>query len=325
MKRIVTILALAAGAAFQVEAAQPLRCVIEPDKVAEVGTPVIGVVESVLVDRGDVVRQGQLLAQLRANVERASVGAAEVRAQADADVQAAMANFDFQKQKLARTEELMQKKFVSAQALDQVRAETSVAEQRLAQTKEQSRLARQELESANAQLALRSIRAPFSGIIADRYVNVGERVEVKPMFRVVKIDLLRVEIIAPAALYGTVKNGMPAQITPELPNAAKLDAKIVLVDRLIDAASNTFRVRAELPNANGTVPSGSRCRAELPGVGDTTQAAAQPASPASAPAQPAAAQPAPAQPQKAAAAQGVPAQPQKTAAAPMQPSLRVRP
>src|SRR3954470_2672373 len=214
-KRTMPVMVLAlAGAAFGVEAAQPLRCVIEPDRVAEVGTPVIGVVESVLVDRGDVVRQGQLLAQLRANVERASVGAAEVRAQADADVQAASANYEFQKQKLARTEELMQKKFVSAQALDQVRAEASVAEQRLAQAREQKRVAQQELHTANAQLGLRQIRAPFSGIVADRYVNAGERVEVKPMFRIARIDPLRVEIVAPAALYGSIKKGMPAQIIP---------------------------------------------------------------------------------------------------------------
>jgi RND family efflux transporter MFP subunit len=266
MKKIVMMLALCAGAVFQAHAAQPLRCVIEPDKVAEVGTPVIGVVESVLVDRGDVVRQGQLLAQLRANVERASVGAAEVRAQADADVQAAAANYEFQKQKLARTEELMLKKFVSAQALDQVRAEASVAEQRLAQSREQKRLAQQELQTAHAQLGLRQIRAPFAGIVADRYVNVGERVEVKPMFRIARIDPLRVEIVAPAALYGSIRKGMPAQIIPELPNAGRLDTKVVLVDRIIDAASNTFRVRAELPNANGAVPSGLRCRAELPGV-----------------------------------------------------------
>ena len=38
------------------------------------------------------------------------------------------------------------------------------------------------------------------------------------------------------------------------------------VDRVIDAASNTFRVRAELPNANSAIPSGLRCRAEIAGV-----------------------------------------------------------
>ncbi|MDB5863904.1 MAG: hypothetical protein JWO70_1710 [Betaproteobacteria bacterium] len=275
MKKTGIVLALVAGIALEAAAAQPpLRCVIEPDRVAEIGSPVIGVVESVHVERGDIVRQGQLLAQLRAPVERASVGAAEVRAQADADVQAAVANYEFQRQKLARTEELMNKKFVSAQALDQVRAETSVAEQRLAQAREQKRVAKQELETAHAQLGLRQIRAPFAGIVADRYVSAGERVEVKPMFRLAKVDPLRVEIIAPAALYGSIRKGMAAQITPELPNAARLDTKVVLVDRIIDAASNTFRVRAELPNANAAVPSGLRCRAEMAGVAEAVVPAA---------------------------------------------------
>ncbi len=50
---------------------------------------------------------------------------------------------------------------------------------------------------------------------------------------------------------------------PELPNAPALLAEVVLVDTVIDGASNTFRVRATLPNPDGTLPSGLRCRAEL--------------------------------------------------------------
>ena len=275
MKKTSVFLLLTGALVGATHAAQPpLRCVIEPDRQAEVGSAVIGVVETILVERGDIVKQGQLLATLKATVERASVSAATVRAQADADIQAASANFDFQKQKLARTEELMQKKFVSAQALDQVRAETSVAEQRLAQAREQRRVAGKELEFAHAQLGMRQIRAPFGGVVADRYINVGERVEQKPMFRLAKIDPLRVEIIVPAAAYGTVQKGVFAQIMPELPNAARLDAKVVLVDRMIDAASNTFRVRAELPNAKAAIPSGLRCRAEITGVTAPVQASA---------------------------------------------------
>jgi cobalt-zinc-cadmium efflux system membrane fusion protein len=276
MKKLLTFLILSACAGTA-SAQAPLRCVIEPDRSAEVGSAVIGVVETVYVERGDMVQKGQLLAQLRASVERASVGAAQVRAQADADIQAAGANYEFQRQKLARTEELMQKKFVSAQALDQVRAETSIAEQKLAQAREQKRVAREELEFAHAQLGMRQIRAPFAGIVADRYVNPGERVEVKPMFRIAKTDPLRVEIIVPAASYGLVQKGVFATVMPELPNAPRVDAKVVLVDRMVDAASNTFRVRAELPNAKGTIPSGLRCKAEIAGVTGTTPATPAPA------------------------------------------------
>jgi len=243
--------------------AAPLRCVIEPDRAAEIGSPVIGVVEAILVERGDIVREGHILARLRASVERASVSAAEIRAQADAEVRGAQANYDFLRQKQTRAEDLVHKNFISQQALDQVRAETSVARERLAQAQEQQRVAKHELDLALAQLGQRTIRAPFDGIIADRYVSVGERVEDKPMFRIAKVNPLRVEVIVPAAQFGTVRAGMLARVTPDLPNASVVEAKIVLVDKLVDSASNTFRVRATLPNADGAIASGLRCKAEL--------------------------------------------------------------
>ena len=260
LKSALTFALLLAAGTLQ---AAPLRCVIEPDRAAEVGSPVIGVVESIGVERGDFVREGQILARLHANVERASVGAAETRAQADADVRGAKANYEFLRQKQSRAEELVQKNFISQQALDQVRAETSVAEQKFLQAQEQQRVARQELQLALAQLRQRFIRAPFDGIVAERYVMVGERVEEKPMFRIAKVNPLRVEVIVPSAQFGSIDQNMVARVTPELPNAAVLQARVVLIDKLVDPASNTFRVRAELPNADNLVPSGLRCRAEL--------------------------------------------------------------
>src|SRR6185503_9183802 len=263
-QQMVLICAWACAPPFEALAAgQALRCVIEPDRVAEVGSPVIGVIESISVERGDYVQEGQLLARLRAGVERASVSAAEVRAQAEADVRAAQANYEYLHEKQARAEDLVEKNFISRQALDQVRAEASVAEQKWAQAREQRNIAKHELELARAQLGQRSIRAPFAGIIAERYVTVGERIEEKPMFRVAKTDPLRVEVIVPAAQFGTIRPGMIARVTPDLPGAASVDARVVLVDKLVDAASNTFRVRGELPNPNSAVPSGLRCKAEL--------------------------------------------------------------
>jgi len=58
-------------------------CLIEPQRVAEIGSQVIGVVESLLVERGDRVTKGQVIAVLRADVERAAVGVAQSRADAE--------------------------------------------------------------------------------------------------------------------------------------------------------------------------------------------------------------------------------------------------
>jgi membrane fusion protein, heavy metal efflux system len=267
MKRTtIMILACATLTAAAAAAAPAHRCLIEPDHVAEIGSQVTGVVASLHVERGDLVKKGQLLARLRSGVERASVTVAKTRAEADADLKAAEASYEFQRQKLVRAEELVGKNFISQQALEQVRTETSVAEQKLVQAREQQQIAQRELELAQAQLRMRAIRAPFDGIVAERYIAVGERVEERAMFRIARVDPLRIEVVVPAALFGSVDKGMVARVTPDLPKAESLDATVVLVDRLVDPASNTFRVRAALANPGGVVPSGLRCRAEFHAV-----------------------------------------------------------
>ena len=52
--------------------ADPLACMIEPEKVAEIGAPGIGIIHKITVERGDVIKAGQVLAYLRSDIERAS-------------------------------------------------------------------------------------------------------------------------------------------------------------------------------------------------------------------------------------------------------------
>lgn len=245
-------------------AAQPLGCLFEPERIAEVGSPVIGVVATVNVERGDVVRKGQVLAALHSDVERASVDLANTRAKAEADVKTAEANLNLARITQQRGEELVRKKFISQQAQDKSIAETQIAEQRLLFAREQLAVSNGELGLARAQLKQRFIRSPIDGVIADRYVWPGERVEEKALFRVAKIHPLRVEMVVPVSLYGLLSRNMMITVTPEMPNATPLQARVVLVDKLIDGASNTFRIRAEIENKDMTIPSGLRCRAELP-------------------------------------------------------------
>lgn len=245
-------------------AAQPLGCLFEPERVAEIGSPVIGIVASVNVERGDLVRKGQVLATLRSDVERASVDVAHTRAKAEADVRTAEANLKLARLTQQRSEELVSKKFISQQALDKAIADTDVAEQKLSLAREQLNVWSGELAVARAQLGQRLIRSPIDGIVADRYIWAGERVEDKALFKVAKIDPLRVEMVVPVALFGLLTPGMKIDVTPEMPNATMLQAEVVLVDKIIDGASNTFRIRAEIANKDMTIPSGLRCKANLP-------------------------------------------------------------
>lgn len=243
--------------------AEPLGCLIQPYQEADIGSQVVGVLDHVLVERGDFVKKGQPVAQLNADVERAALQGAKLRAEATADLRAAASNHEFAQKKKIRTEDLYQKNFISQQATDQAVTEAQVAEMRLRQAREAQRLAQQELALALAHLAQRTIRSPLSGVVVEKYLSEGERVEEKPVVKVATIDPLRVEVIVPANHFSRIKLGMSANVKPEGADPEVRSAKVIVVDKVIDAASNSFRVRLELPNPNLTLPPGLRCKVDF--------------------------------------------------------------
>lgn len=244
---------------------QPIGCLIGPERLADIGTPIVGVVAAMNVDNGDAVQAGQALAVLSRDVESAGVQAAELRAQMDADVRAAEANLVLAAQRHLRAQQLLEQGFISHQATEQARADQVVATQKLEQARAQKQVAARELGVVRAQLAQRTLRSPFDGIVTERFVNVGERVEDKPLMRLAMLDPLRVEIVVPANRYGTLAVHDRLSIQPEIPNVAPVMARVTHIDKVIDAASNTFRVRMTLPNPGNKLPAGARCRVELPG------------------------------------------------------------
>ena len=144
---------------------------------------------------------------------------AKLRAEATADLRAAASNHEFAQKKKVRTEDLYQKNFVSQQATDQAVTEAQVAEMRLRQAREAQRMAQQELALAQAQLAQRTIRSPLSGVVVEKYLSEGERVEEKAVVKVATIDPLKVEVIVPASYFSRIKQGMSATVKPDVADA----------------------------------------------------------------------------------------------------------
>jgi len=243
--------------------ANPLGCLIEPDRVADVGSASVGVIESIAVERGDFVTAGQVVARLSAGVERASVAVAESRAGANAEVKAAEAAADLARAKLNRARDLLKSEFISPQALEQAQAESRMADERARQARDARDVAQREFQLSAAQLGQRIIRAPFEGIVVERYRTQGERIEREPVVRIARIDPLRIEAIAPAERFGSIQSGQVGLVKPQLPQFGTLKATVTVVDRVVDAASNSFRVRLTLPNPDNKIPSGLRCSVDI--------------------------------------------------------------
>ena len=237
-------------------------------------------VDRVHVERGERVAAGQPLIGLRSAVEAATANVAELRAKIDADIRAAQASVELARQKMQRARTLVAEDFVSTQAVEQASAEHEVAVQKLAQARGQQQVWEAERRVAEAQLALRTVRSPFAGVVVERYVTAGERVEDKPLLRVAVVHPLRVELMVSTQHYGALHAGDSITVRPELPGARPVVAKVMHIDKVMDAASNSFRVRLTLPNPNDELPAGLRCKAELPLAAGAAAASAPSAQPA---------------------------------------------
>jgi len=244
-------------------AAQPLDCLIQPGQVVQVGAPVSGVLEGVDVDRGDTVRRGQVVARLESAVERAQTQLAQARAAQTAELQAAERGREFARRESSRARDLAGEAFVSKAAADKAETDARVSEDRVQQANERRRQAEQELRVAEAQLARRQVRSPIGGIVVERYMSAGELAEDRPILRIAEVHPLRVEVVVPAPAFGLVVSGRRVTVRPDSGPVREATGTVTIVDRVLDPASNTFRVRLTLPNADMRIPAGSRCKVDL--------------------------------------------------------------
>jgi RND family efflux transporter MFP subunit len=264
---VVLLLATAfSGAAAELEAPAPepdpseLDCLIEPQKSVVVSAPVIGVVWEVLVERGDFVEEGQVLARLESRIERATVALATARAEAEAGLNAGEARFEFEQRRLERSRRLHQKGVLSDRELDEVESARLVAEANLLRARENRDLAGLELGRAEAALERRTIQSPVKGVVVKVILNQGEYADPPQVVELAQIDPLRVEVFAPVSRLGTIAVGMVGHVIPEQPVGGVYEAEVVVVDKVVDAASGTFGVRLELPNPDTSLSAGLKCR-----------------------------------------------------------------
>lgn len=260
-------LALAAGlAAPRAQAQASHDCLVEPAQTVEVGSPGTGLLEKVLVRRGDRVTQGQVLAVLESRAEAAATELARLKSEARGPLQAAREKMEFAQRKFQRRSEMAAQKLGSVQERDDAEAEFAQARAELLLAQEAVQQARQEFQQQGSMLNLRTVRSPFNGVVVDQMLYPGEIVDgsgsKRSILKLAQLDPLRVRVVVPMKLFGTIKPGASAEITPELANKSGR-ATVRAVDRLVDAASGTFTVIAEMPNRQLDVPAGVRCKARF--------------------------------------------------------------
>jgi len=240
--------------------------VVQPYRVVRVGAASDGLLSNVLVDRGDRVQRGQLLAELDQGVERVTAQLARARTELVGAIESARERKNLADLRLEKREKLVAEGLVTEDEVEEVRSEARLAELGLLQALESVQLAELEHRRSTAVLEQGSIESPIDGVIVERLLSPGEllsRSGSPEVVTVAQLDPLLVELHVPLQLFGTLAVGDETTVRFRGVDLGERKASVTVVDQLVDTASSTYRVRLELPNPDHRIPAGLRCEVIL--------------------------------------------------------------
>ncbi len=222
----------------------PISGTLKPLTQALVKAKVAAEVSKVHVQEGDRVTAGQALvsldsADLRARYDAQMASVAEMKARLDLASKNEVNNL-----------QLLQKNFISQNAFDAVSNSAEVARANLKSAEAQAAISQRALGDA-------SIRAPFSGIVAKRMVNIGEKVS--PDMSIMQIvDLSRMELEAsvPVSEIPGIKIGQEISFSVDGFADRKFQGKVERINPSADAGSRSISVFLALPNPEQALKGG---------------------------------------------------------------------
>jgi len=207
---------------------------LEAEGDAEVIARAGGEVLRVLVEEGDQVKAGQLLAVL--DGRQARLEAAQARAQF------AKAERDYRRQL-----ELRDRGLVSAGAIEGLKFDLDNL--------------RATYDLAELQVSYTEIRAPFAGLVTTRFVKVGENVPLGARtFRITDPTPLRASVFVPERELARLAPGQNAEASIDALGGRRFPARVTLVSPAIDPATATFKVTLEIDDREGVLKPGMFAR-----------------------------------------------------------------
>jgi len=203
-----------------------------------------GYATKVLVDKGDVVKAGQLLARLNCTPY------ADERAKLEEAARQIEARAHFASQTLERLKPMAQQNFVGAQDLAQAETEAATSSAAVAH-------ARASLTEAQHKLAYCDLTAPFAGDVVARYVDPGALVGPgNPVVTLVDNTVMRVMVNLVEKDIGLIRTGQQATLTVDAYPAKHFPGRVLRLVKAVDARTRTMLVEIDIPNEGGLLKSG---------------------------------------------------------------------
>jgi len=246
-------------------AAQPLvadtgTCLVRPAQLVNLGSSMSGVIAELMVDRGQEVARGQLVARLDTTVEEAQAALDRFRAGNTSAIESARTNLAWNQRELARRRQIADNMFSRANEVDEMTTRIEQDQIAIRRAEAEQRLAELEAVRSQRALELMMVRSPVRGVVTEIKLNPGEFVYQQAAIMVIaQVDPLHVDVVLPADRYRAIRIGMVGELLLDAPIGGSVPATVDAIDPLIDAASDTFRARLTLPNPGNAILAGIRC------------------------------------------------------------------
>jgi RND family efflux transporter MFP subunit len=238
-----------------------LPAIAKPLEMAELSTPTDGALIAINVKEGDYVQRGTLLAVTEDRIAAASYRVAEAAAAREASLAVAKAKQKLAEQYLERIKKTFSEKAASGLELDEARSRLDEASATLLEGHELKREAMARLELEKARLDDHRLVAPFSGTVTRIKKHLGETLTRDDvLMTLVNLSRLRAELNVPLTFIQHYPSGSTARLVATLPDEPLLEATVVHVDPMVDAATNTIRIVIEIDNSTNTLPAGFAIR-----------------------------------------------------------------
>ncbi len=238
----------------------------EPAATAEVAAREPGIVARILVEAGDRVKAGDVLAELDKTLTQAELESARARATARGRLDAAEAKFAHARRRNEEIAKLAKARAARPLELIAAEAELSIAEADLQSARDEQRIAELDARSVEARLQLLDVRAPFDGVVDEVHRETAELVGAGGEPRIVtlvKLDQLQADFFVPAGCIGNVARGQALPVVLER-LGKPLEARVRNLGVEIDAPTGMRSITVEIENPDYTYLGGERLVLELP-------------------------------------------------------------
>jgi RND family efflux transporter MFP subunit len=240
--------------------------VVRPLEEAKIYSRSQGYVRRWLVDIGDKVKEGQLLAEIDTPELDAQLAQARAQlAQAQAAVKQSQAQRDFAKSNSTRYETLADQKLVSKSAVEQQQAQAATDEATV--TAAESNVVAQQANVRRLQelQGYSKVTAPFAGTITARTIDRGTLVGDggTPMFNLVATDPVRIFIDVPQSVAPSVQVGADAGISVREYSGKVFPGKVTRSAGALDPELHTMSTEIQVPNGDGKLLPGMYVQVSL--------------------------------------------------------------